>query len=423
MPQTYSAHIGPAAAVLAGGTPLVDVQSQYGVLSYLVYAAALGSVFVPSYYGALAVTSSLNFLGLAIVIAVAWKFAKNRLTVLVIATAAMLVMPWLVNAVPAHGGPRFLPPLFLLLALSRLRAGRTDNLSVLAAIVLCSWWSLEVFLWTMATYLVFLTAFCVERRGGIGQAASSALKAVCAAAGTHFLYGAVTRLFFGTWPRYDHYFSYISGNLGASWAYVEPELSNPIWMMPIGTCLVAIAFGAHRAFLMSNFSKAVQRQPMSACIGLRALDAINLVKKYEPTRKKALFFLPGAEDLSIALFSGHRHRLDISSPLGLEYSRVLTVDAMAKINSDLQPGEAFITSTKLLDVANLDPTRMKGQKIADHTLYTAHFAKAIFNRFEGCELERTSTGVVAMRLMNKNGALACQGIGPPFQYELVRYID
>ena len=58
-----------------------------------------------------------------------------------------------------------------------------------------------------------------------------------------------------------------------------------------------------------HFSGITTGKPVASCIGERQADAIGLVKKYNPNRSDALFFMPGSDDPFIVLYSKHRNRL------------------------------------------------------------------------------------------------------------------
>lgn len=166
-PRTYSEWVGPANAVLAGGVPMVDAISLYGVLDYLVYAAAFKFIVPPSFFAADAVTVALNALAVVLAIVICLKAARNRFLVLIVIAAIVPALPWIWIAHPAGSAARFAAPMLLLLALAWLRPGRTLSWATIAAMVVCGLWSWEVLLWATLAYTAFLGAVCVERRGGV----------------------------------------------------------------------------------------------------------------------------------------------------------------------------------------------------------------------------------------------------------------
>lgn len=517
--ETYDEHVGPAASVLAGGAPMVDAFSQYGVMIFLVYAAAFKFVFPPSFFGALAVTQLSNLLAPAVALAICWKAARNRFLVLVVIGAVTPALPWIWYAAPANSGSRFATPMLLLLALARLSRGRTISWLTVAAMMLCSLWSFEVATWTLVTYAAFLAAVYLTRRRGLWRYLKSFVLTLLGIACAHFIFGLGVFVSSGSWPRYDIYLSYIKGNVfDSGFAVEKPELGNPMWILQSGICVAALAYAlsvmlwlsqigirarwntlaiifpgavlsvmaltywvsrpfetlllvavmpsfvsllllldgmlmqgfgrpaaprlldapAHATLALSvmllvgylnsraltyieNFAasapyyKAIfTGRPVAACIGERAAEAVTLVKKYEPNRSDALFFMPGGDDVTIALYSGHRQRLGYSTMSADVFSAGLMRQVYHRLHERVKAGDVLITTSYINHMSWTGPTP---KQAFDNYLYGAKLVDDIATRFQLCEIERTPHDVVAVRLMPK-GEDACRGTGKPFAYEV-----
>jgi len=148
-------------------------------------------------------------------------------------------------------------------------------------------------------------------------------------------------------------------------------------------------------------------RPVAPCIGDRANDAMILVNKYNPGRSDALYFMPGADDLSIALYSGIQQRLGyVVADIGLPWAPLM--DEAWRRLSYVRPGDVLVTVSRF----HRPPVP------TDDLLETGSlFVEALIARFQACEIERTPRDVIAVRLMPKHED-ACRGIGKPFAYEV-----
>ncbi len=156
----------------------------------------------------------------------------------------------------------------------------------------------------------------------------------------------------------------------------------------------------------------VTGEPIASCIGQRVVDAVALVEKYSPDRPDALFFMPAAEDVSVALYSHHRQRLGYTIIVGDTISHPLMREAERRLSERVKAGDVFVTMAY-----SLQP---KSGFSIDNAVMGGFFLSELAERFQGCEIERTPRDVVAVRLMPK-GENSCKGVGKPFVHE-TRYV-
>ena len=503
--QTYGPWVGTAAAVLAGGIPMANVFSQYG-LGYLAYAAAFKFIYPPSYYAADAVTVLFNAAALVLAIVICMKAARNRFLVLVVLVIVTLSLPWIWHSIPANAAPRFGPPLLLLLALAWLRPGRTVSWATVAAMVICTFWSFEIIVWSLVTYAGFLCAVCLERRGGLARALTGLTLVLSAITIAHFAFALWVHVESGSWPQYDIYAAFVHSNILNFWV-AAPQFANPIWLLKVGACLTALAYalllvlwrdqahpqirwvalsiilpgavlcvmeqsywvnrtfigfvwqeilpvvisltvlldhmlmrGSRRivhpewvdapvyAALMllllllsalaatdvaqnlgrgKAYAHVMTGRPVASCIGARANDAMALVKKYNPGKRDALYFLPGSDDESIALYSGIRQRLGYTM-IEVDFLSPPFIREIFRRLGDVRPGDVLVTMSHI---------QTPPVPIGDLLWAGAGLVEGLGTRFQACEIERTPLDVVAVRLMVKREN-ACQGVGKPFAYEV-----
>ena len=273
LPQTWSPFIATAAAVLAGGVPMVDVWGQYGLLPYLVYAAVFKVIFPPSYFSSFAITQFFNLLGPAIAVVICLKTARNKFLVLVVIAAIVPVLPWMWIINPASGGGRFAPPMLLLLALAWLRPGRTISWATLAAMLVCAFWSMEVLGWVVAGYVSFLAAVYLNRCASLRRCLAALVLTLSSIVAAHFAFCLATYVFSGSWPQYAPYFGF-GWALIEAWWNVAPELEDPLWILQSAVCIVGLVYalanfrGAKRTLLGSDCRHS------SVCRGLRSFDVV-----------------------------------------------------------------------------------------------------------------------------------------------------
>ena len=133
-----------------------------------------------------------------------------------------------------------------------------------------------------------------------------------------------------------------------------------------------------------------------------------------PHRRSALFFMPGADDVSVALYSGHRQRLGYTYLWSDNVSHPLIQEVDRRLDELVEPGDVLITMSYVY--------RQKGaildaQQLLNNDLIGARYVQRLASRFQLCEVERTSHEVAAVCIMPK-GASACSGAGKPFNYEV-----
>ncbi len=111
--------VGPARAVLAGGVPYVDVQSQYGA-SYLIYLLGVPFGILPTFSSALLITGIVNIVTFTLYIAIMIRrTGQPVVSALAGVTIALFVTTWIpyFSFAPMTGGVRFLPVTVLLFAI------------------------------------------------------------------------------------------------------------------------------------------------------------------------------------------------------------------------------------------------------------------------------------------------------------------
>jgi hypothetical protein len=231
--QTMNAHLGPAGFVLGHGVPLVDVFCQYGMLSYLVFDLLF--LFVPpSYMGGAFLVGFLNAVYLIVMLLVLRRVLRNNLLAygtVFLAGAAFVALAF--NSIPAVGAMRFLPPLVVLLSIVWLRPGRLFSFFSIAAMVLCSLWSIEALLWSLVSYLSFIAAEYLVVRRSFGGVARVTLQMAAIYLVPHGVYSLLVRIFFGAFPSYKFYLDEVFnlfGGASGGWTFAM-DFHVLIWVI------------------------------------------------------------------------------------------------------------------------------------------------------------------------------------------------
>ncbi|EDN69385.1 membrane protein [Beggiatoa sp. PS] len=156
-------YTGPAYAILGGKIPLVDAFSQYGMFAFLPYTLAF-AFLTPSILTAGIVTAILNILQNLVFFLILNKTVANKFLVY-FGTLLVLVLYYAIapleRSVPSTYGARFLWPFLLILAILYLPNNKLFSIWTVFAALLCAFFSAELFVWGIATYLTYAVIFCL----------------------------------------------------------------------------------------------------------------------------------------------------------------------------------------------------------------------------------------------------------------------
>ena len=218
--------LGPANAIVGGGTMLLGVVSQYGVGSILFLAGVFK--VVPIGNGTLALTEGVLAAGmfcLAYVtlrlVGVGLVLAWTALTVAVVILVFNLVYP--LGALLQHGAFRFGMPLVILAAAAgEAREGRGQAILrgvQVATVAVASLWALEALLYSLGAF-VGLTAFRVATAsaGRLRMVVSQALRVLAACAFVQVVFALATLIGAGRLPDWGDYLTtlhqFLTGPVG-----------------------------------------------------------------------------------------------------------------------------------------------------------------------------------------------------------------
>ncbi len=210
--------LGPANEVLAGGALLLDTASQYGVT--LIYLLAAWFTIVPIGYGTFGVFSAMaNALvfaggyGILRLAGVSRLIAAGTVAIALITLVFNTTYP--INSIPQNSAVRFGMPMAILLpvvAAQRWPRGRPLAWGIVVAVAgLSSIWSLEAFVYSLATLapLVFLEAWLrpvTQRpRWLAGRIVHVAAACLCA----HVCFAGLTFAATGQLPDWGQYLAYL----------------------------------------------------------------------------------------------------------------------------------------------------------------------------------------------------------------------
>ena len=155
----YSYILMPAYTLAAGGTPLVNFNSQYGIgILYFIDFLYLFSAQLFSFSSFSFINNTLNIIFYVILLYLTWQFTNKRLLI-----SYLLIITIVFNRLcqlggtpelfPSTGFLRFgMPWLYILYESKRLKK-TTKNILIWWIIGIASAWSAEVFLWIAALFI------------------------------------------------------------------------------------------------------------------------------------------------------------------------------------------------------------------------------------------------------------------------------
>jgi hypothetical protein len=228
--------LGPAASLLGGRRPLVDINCQYGVgIVYFLASVFKLHLVPPTYQGLSALLSALGIVHFVVLYALLRLCVRSRaycfLAISVMLAVRFVSGPQEYTWAPSLGAMRLMwgDALLLCMALRRRAGRRAAPFRVLeAAIVgLSSIWSAETFVTTAVTYLAvvsFEAAFdeALPGRQRISRAARDVGLALVAISVAHAALALDIRAQTGQWPHWSYYFAYVAHFTRVSY-----------WAMPI----------------------------------------------------------------------------------------------------------------------------------------------------------------------------------------------
>lgn len=244
--------LGPANEVLAGGAILLDTASQYGVA--LIYLLAGWFTLAPIDYGTLgffsAAANALVFAGgygILRVAGVSRLIAAGTLVVAVITLVFDTTYP--INSIPQNSAMRFGFPMTVLLPFVAAQRWPRSQTVVWGAVVmaagLSSIWSLEAFVYSLATLapLVCLASWLRPTEGRLPWLAARTRHVAVACLCAHLIFAALTVAVTGQLPDWGQYLAYLRaflfeplGDLNFDFASWSPGLA-------VGGLYVASAAG------------------------------------------------------------------------------------------------------------------------------------------------------------------------------------
>ena len=229
---SYSPYVGPAFAMRNGAIPLLDTFSQYGP-NFLVFAVAFS--FAQTLYMASAIIAILNTAMAIAFVYIATKLGLNRF----FSFAASIFVVWFVHAAflynesytPSVFAMRFLPPVLLVASLVRMPADRSITLASAAAVLLCTLWSFEAFLWGFLIYLAWLVVRGVGERRPIARTVRDVVGVLLLVLGPHAVFMLIYLAMFHSPPRYDIYFELVFVHLAGNYWLMLVEAGMRAWIL------------------------------------------------------------------------------------------------------------------------------------------------------------------------------------------------
>jgi hypothetical protein len=250
----YGTYIGAANAVIHGRFPLVDTQSQYGVLNYLLYSLAFFAAPHPTLTVAGGVSALMHVATYACLVALLWQLCRigwfAALFGLVMVYAANHVAPFALSSFPAA---------FVCVAMVAIPAHRRFTTFSVVAYCLALLWSFEAAACAMAAYGAYLAL-----RDDPGPVWFSSLpRLALLTLGIYGGFGLIALGATGSFPRFDHYLSLIFGFVslsaysGANWLKaIDPR--ELIWV-PLAIFYFGVLAAAWRVLIDQEFAEAIRK--------------------------------------------------------------------------------------------------------------------------------------------------------------------
>ena len=252
--HSHNFFLGPVNDLLAGKTVLVDVFSQYGVLSLEALRAVFGSGVLPLSYQGLSALLSVLLVGQ---FAALYLLLRGTLRSEAVAGLGLLAMV-AVGLFGQEGYAQFFPStgpirfgLFYLLMLTVMarckRPGwRRWCLPVEAAIIgLAAIWSLETFATCAVTYVALTTYEAVTSGGGLRRVVATGLVRLApvavAVALAHGVLALAVHGQSGQWPQWAQYFEYVNLYMGGEFGTLPVPPWSPWPLIPAVYALSLLA--------------------------------------------------------------------------------------------------------------------------------------------------------------------------------------
>jgi hypothetical protein len=244
--MTFSVFLGPAIRVMAGGLPLIDTFSQYGILPFVLFAGMFSTVVAPSYPSSAFIVGLVNAAYILVALAIMARFV--RVSVFVACAAGLLtigiVPAWF--GIPQNGGLRFLPPLLTAAALACQRREQHLSCFALATLLLASFWSIEAFTWSALTACCAVGGQVLYKREPILEFFRPIGSAALIIVGAHSAVSIFAYLGVGQWPRYDIYFDMVHRFRTSGWGAVPFSAETPLWIVEGTIYFVGLALAFTR---------------------------------------------------------------------------------------------------------------------------------------------------------------------------------
>jgi hypothetical protein len=212
----YVPYVGPALQAHAGGMPMADVYSVYGLLPWALIWAAY-EAFPPTYGTAAIVVRIVTIAYYLVFVFFVFSLARRRVAAMILMVpcliAAIVVMPGLyavpdmfnVNGTPSATGMRFLPAAAMaLLLVYDTRSLRVRCLAY-SLLAISSLWSLETFAFTSLTWGGAITLEALRQRS-LHDALVQIVAAVGSVVAAHLIFAMTVFALTGRVLDYKSYF-------------------------------------------------------------------------------------------------------------------------------------------------------------------------------------------------------------------------
>lgn len=310
----YQPYVAPALLAIAGGVPMVDVYCQYGLMPWLLIAAAYQ--VLPATLGTAAIVVRLVTLAyLLVFVLIAFKFSKRPLS------AMLLMVPVLIagttfhpglydvpdifnmNGLPSLTGMRYLPGALLALALTGDLNDRRILVLSIASLALSSVWSVEAFGFALLIWGGVVVAESIRNRD-IRTAIKLAALGLGAMLVVHLAFALVVYLATG---QIVNYWPYLNLALTVT-SVAENEVTSRLpWSNPINYQLIwwIPIWLAYFLTIALAFTSALRGEPRDnagrlLALALFGICALSYFATRSSTAALGLSFLPFATLFVIA---------------------------------------------------------------------------------------------------------------------------